>query len=397
MCFRRFCAFHQTHALSAVTSAVKILSGLVLLAGLVFSLPGRGFFPLASQRLHAQENSRVQPADGTIPPTAPSRFLPILLSQRPVECPPPNGCALPDVDALNGLAVHPTTGILYVTSRDNDRLLALQPTTLAVLASAPTGDQPWGVAVDERNGHVYVSNFGSGDVWIYDATTLALRAVVPVGEEPTLVATLPERNTALVLLHRNSRVAVIEEMAKTLDLPSGGSGPAGIAVDRLRSQAYVSHRDSGHFATVRFTGSSWQTRSNLLLDDGRRLFAVAYDPVIQRLYAHYQAATGQWFVDTWKPEPWPAQWGHEATVAVPSSGNVGSPQIGGAGLAVNPATGLLYTANTADRSVSVVASGGAALVDTLATGEDPFAVAADGTANRVYIGLREPGRLIILQ
>jgi DNA-binding beta-propeller fold protein YncE len=84
-------------------------------------------------------------------------------------------------------------------------------------------------------------------------------------------------------------------------------------------------------------------------------------------------------------------------VAVPSSGNVGSPQIGGAGLAVNPATGLLYTANTADRSVSVVASGGAALVDTLATGEDPFAVAADGTANRVYIGLREPGRLIVLQ
>ncbi|MCX6041841.1 MAG: YncE family protein [Caldilinea sp.] len=383
MCFRRFCAFHQTHALSAVTSAAKILSGFVLLAGLAFSLPGSGFSPLASQRLHAQETSGVQPADGTIPPTAPSRFLPILLSQRPVECPPPNGCALPDVDALNGLAVHPTTGILYVT--------------LAVLASAPTGDQPWGVAVDERNGHVYVSNFGSGDVWIYDATTLALRAVVPVGEEPTLVATLPERNTALVLLHRNSRVAVIEEMAKTLDLPSGGSGPAGIAVDRLRSQAYVSHRDSGHFATVRFTGSSWQTRSNLLLDDGRRLFAVAYDPVIQRLYAHYQAATGQWFVDTWKPEPWPAQWGHEATVAVPSSGSVGSPQIGGAGLAVNPATGLLYTANTADRSVSVVASGGATLVDTLATGEDPFAVAADGTANRVYIGLREPGRLIVLQ
>jgi hypothetical protein len=145
---------------------------------------------------------------------------------------------------------------------------------------------------------------------------------------------------------------------------------------------------------VRFTGNSWQTRSNLLLNDGRRLFAVAYDPVIQRLYAHYQAETGQWFVDTWKPEPWPALWGMRPPSPSRAAATWASPRWRGGARRQTRRQACSTRPTLRTALVSVVASGGAALVDTLATGEDPFAVAADGTANRVRIGLREPGRLI---
>jgi YVTN family beta-propeller protein len=280
-------------------------------------------------------------------------------------------------------------------------VLAVNPVTLQVLATAATGDQPWGVAVDERANRVYVASFGSGDVRIYEASSLALLATVPVGAEATLVEVLPELGTAFALVHDGSHVAVIEGLTRTMTLSSGGSGPFGIAADPLRGQVYISHRDSAHFATVSRVSSrnanTWQTRSNLVLEDGRRLFEIAYDAAVNRLYSVYMAADGQWYVDTWKPEPYPQLWGREATVAVESSGVITSPLVGGAGLAVNSANGLVYNANTAAGTVSVIERGGLRVLDTIATRGDPFAIAADGVQNRVYIGLRESGRLIILK
>lgn len=331
----------------------------------------------------------------------PILYLPLILNEIPVECPPPDGCPIPGVEELKGLAVHPTTGVLYVTSRGSDRVLAVDPNTLRVLASAETGDQPWGVAVDARANRVFVASFGGGDVRIYDASSLTLLATAPVGAEATLVEALPDLGVAFALVHDGSRVAVIEGLTRTATLSSGGSGPFGIAADPLRGQVYISNRDSAHFATVSRTTTravnAWQTRSNLVLEDGRRLFEIAYDPTINRLYSVYLAVDGQWYVDAWKPEPYPQLWGREATVAVESSGVITSPLIGGAGLAVNPATGLVYNANTAAGTVSVIDRGGLRVLDTIPTRGDPFAIAADGAHNIVYIGLRASGRLIILK
>jgi len=325
----------------------------------------------------------------------PMLYLPIILA--PVECPPPDGCPVPGVDELKGLAVHPTTGIVYITSRANDRLIALNPFQFQVIATAATGNQPWGVAVDPLTNRVYVANYGSGDVRVFDASTLAPLATIPVGAEATLVETLPELGAAFALVHNGSRVAVIEGFTRTADLTAGGSGPFGIAADPTRGQVFVSNRDSGHFATVSRVDGAWTTRSATLLTDGRRLFELAFDAARNRLYNIYLAADQTWYVDAWKPEPWPALWGRETTVSVESSGVITSPLIGGAGLAVNPATGYVYNANTAAGTVSVLAAGGGHIRETIPTLGDPFAIATDGARNRVYIGLRASGRLIILE
>jgi uncharacterized repeat protein (TIGR01451 family) len=327
----------------------------------------------------------------------PILYLPLILNEVPVECPPPNGCPIPGVEELKGLAVHPTTGILYVTSRGNDRVLAVDPNTLRVLASAETGGQPWGVAVDERANRVFVASFGGGDVRIYDAPSLVRLATVPVGAEATLVEVLPDLGAAFALVHDGSRVAVIEGLTRTATLSSGGSGPFGVAADPLRGQVYISNRDSAHFATVSRTANTWLTRSNLMLEDGRRLFEIAYDPAVNRLYSVYLAANGQWYVDAWKPEPYPQLWGREATIAVESSGVITSPLVGGAGLAVNTATGLVYNANTTAGTVSVIERGGQRVIETIPTRGDPFAIVADDVRDIVYIGLRASGRLIILK
>jgi YVTN family beta-propeller protein len=293
--------------------------------------------------------------------------------------------------------VHPTTGTVYITSRANDRLLALNPFLFQVAATAETGDQPWGVAVDPVAESGVRGELRRRRRARLRRTTLAQLATIPVGPEATLVETLPELGAAFVLIHNGSRVAVIEGLARTADLTSGGSGPFGIAADHENGQVFISNRDSGHIATISRVNGAWVTRSNVLLADGRRLFELAYDTTINRLYIVYLAANQGWYVDAWKPQPWPALWGREATVAVESSGAITSPRVGGAGLAVNPATGYVYNANSAAGTVSVLDAGGGRVRETIPTLGDPFAIATDGARNRVYIGLRTSGRLIILK
>ena len=83
-------------------------------------------------------------------------------------------------DPINGLihpkaiAVHQGQNMLFITSRDNNQLLKVNPLGNTVVATVATGDEPWGVVVNENTNRVYVSNYASADVWVYDANTLAL-------------------------------------------------------------------------------------------------------------------------------------------------------------------------------------------------------------------------------
>ncbi len=84
------------------------------------------------------------------------------------ECDVP-GCPIDGLSHPKGLAVHVSRNVLFIVSRDNKRLLKVDPRTTQVLDYASTGDEPWDVVVNENTNRVYVSNFGSGDVWVYNA------------------------------------------------------------------------------------------------------------------------------------------------------------------------------------------------------------------------------------
>ena len=327
-------------------------------------------------------------------------FLPIINAPLappppPAPCPPPSGCPLPELDHPKGMAVHEGRNLLYITSRDNDQLLVVDPQTNMVISQTVTGDEPWGVVVNESTARVYVSNYASGDVWIYDATSLALLTKLSVGGNPALLEILPGLDTVFVTVRANSRVAIIHGLTLTGDVTSGGSGPFGIAADPVNNRIFVSHRDSRHLAEIRQSNGVWTTKATTLMPEGTTPFELAYSAARNRLYVVYADSASHWFVDIWKPEL-NAQWGRERTLAVGNGGNVKAPEVGGAGLIVNPTTDHVFNVNTAAGTLSVISGSSESVIATVITGADPFPIAVNATTNMVFVGLRGNNALVKL-
>lgn len=325
-------------------------------------------------------------------------FLPLIIvppppPPPPTPCPPPNGCPLPGVDHLKGIAVHEGRNLLYITSRDNDRLVVVDVQTSKVISQTATGDQPWGVVINENTNRVYVSNYGSGDVWIYNATSLQLLGKVAVGSNPALMEILPGLDTVFVTVRAGSRIAVIQGLVRTQDLSSGGSGPFGIAADLANNRIFVGHRDSRHLAEIRQVNGAWQSKSVTLTPEGTTPFEMAYNAARNRLYVVYADGAGKWFVDSWKPET-NALWGRERTIPVGDGGAVTAPEVGGAGLVFNPTTGRLFNANTAAGTLTVINGNSETVLATTGVGTDPFSMAVNTRTNVVFVGLRSKNALI---
>ncbi len=324
-------------------------------------------------------------------------YLPIIVVPEPPPdpCPAPVGCPLA-VDHPKGIAVDVERDLIYMTSRDSNQLVAVAVYSNTIVAQAATGAEPWGVVYNAATDRIYVSNYASSDLWVYDAATFTVVAKITVEGTPTLMALLPDLDTVLVTVRAGSRVAVVQGLALVADLPAGGSGPYGIAADPVNNRAFVSHRDSRHLSVVQQVGDNWEAKAMALLPEGTTPFAVAYDPTIKRLYVATAVATNgstEWFVEIWKPEL-NALWGREATLRVGNGGALDSPAVGGTGLAVNPQTGHVFNANTADGTLSVINGPLQRVIATVASGSDPFAVAVNPASGVVFVGLREGNALV---
>ena len=79
------------------------------------------------------------------------------------------------------LAVHPTTGVLYIANWHAQTLRMVDPATGVITGPVSLPGDPFDVVVDSAKNRVYVSLRSLGKVGVYDATTLAEQAVVDPG------------------------------------------------------------------------------------------------------------------------------------------------------------------------------------------------------------------------
>lgn len=326
----------------------------------------------------------------------PNLYFPIIIGPAPTPCPPPTGCPIPGLDYPKGMAVHQGRNLLYITSRDTDRLLVVDPQSNQVVAQAATGDEPWAVVINEGTGRVYVSNYASGDVWVYDVATLNVLAKITVGANPALMEILPGLDTVFVVVRQNSRVAILQGLTKIQDISAGGSGPFGIAADTVNNRIFVANRDSGHLALVYRENNVWQVQSKALAAAGSTPFELAYNAANDKLYLVYANAASNWFVDIWRPHA-ASPWTLEKTIPVGNGGGIQSPDVGGAGLAINPTTGHVFNLNTAAGTMSVISGSSDKVIATVPTGADPFPIAINPVTNVVFIGLRNSDALVKIE
>ncbi|MFZ2360861.1 MAG: alpha/beta fold hydrolase [Anaerolineae bacterium] len=353
---------------------------------LIISLACGGVWPGAPRSAQAQEAD--PPAGQGAPP---EEALP--------EVTPDAAVPVPGMQTPNGLAVDPVTHGVYITSRNNDRLLMLDGFTNRVLGQAAVGDSPWGVAVDSANKRVYVADFASGDLRILAADTLAPIAMVPlvsnnVTAQPTNVATSNNLGLALVADHRANKLYVVNGVtgAVVTAQPTNASGAWGVAYNPVLNRAYVSHRDDGKVTTMDGTAGWVQLPGQTLqpCGAGGQAYGLGFNAFQQILYIACAAPLGNVnVVKVYATET--SGFRFLASVPVGSGGD-----DGGGGIAINTQTGNVFFTNSTSNTVSVINSTTHQVIATLSAGTRPFGAAVDPVTGKVFIGNKGSNDLTIL-
>ncbi len=93
---------------------------------------------------------------------------------------------------LAGIAVHPTTGFLYVANEATQEVWVINPDSLLAKYGIPTGQHPHTCVFGGDGVHLYVSNWGSRSVSILDTSTAEKVRDVAVGVRPNDMVLSPD-------------------------------------------------------------------------------------------------------------------------------------------------------------------------------------------------------------
>jgi YVTN family beta-propeller protein len=332
-------------------------------------------------------------------PTATSTPVP-----GPSDTPEPTATPTPTPDPLllypNGLAVDSLTHRVYVTSRDNNRLVALDGSTLGELGRVSVGGLPWGVAVNAATNRVYVANWKSQDVYVMDAMKItnapaqALLDVIPIGDLPTFVRIDPASNRIFVAKYGSSGLAVINGNTNAVEVSvgSGGVGAWGLAFNPTLNRVYIGNRDSGTVTTLD-GNNAYQVIGKQTIKPcggtGSSPYAMDFNPNNHKLYIACSP-----FHNVNSAAVYTASASGLASSAFLSIGDGG--EAGGGGVVVDTATGNAFFTNSRANTVSVIDGAADRVIATVVVGSNPYGIAADPITKRVFVGNRDSHNVTVL-
>jgi YVTN family beta-propeller protein len=179
---------------------------------------------------------------------------------------------------LAGIAVHPSSGSLYVCNEANHEIWVLNPDTLHVEKTVIVGQHPHSCVFGADGRHLYVSNWGSRSVSIIDTKDNLHVREIAVGLRPNDMVLAPDGRLFVACSGDNS-VHVITtgklektgpDASPTQRLPEGtreiistslypqspeGSTPCGVAVSPDGKTLFVANADNNAVMVVDISGS----------------------------------------------------------------------------------------------------------------------------------------------
>jgi len=141
-----------------------------------------------------------------------------------------------NVDFGKGLRPHcpmfgPKDGLLYVTTENENTISVVDPKTLKVVGTIPTGDeQTHMLAISNDGKRGYTSNVGPGTVSVLDMVNRKLITVIPVTDVAQRISVSADDKLAFTADQKTPRLAVIDtatnKVSGWIELPSIGYGTA---------------------------------------------------------------------------------------------------------------------------------------------------------------------------
>jgi YVTN family beta-propeller protein len=340
------------------------------------------------------------------------------------------------------VAVDTANNSVYVTNQGRGTVSVLDARTCDTMnnagcrnpaATIHVGTSPAGVAVDQATGTVYVANNGGNTVSVIDAAICNATdhagcaqppGTIAVGSSPFAIAVNQVTDSVYVTeLGTNDEgdtVAVINGASCNATTHAGcgqapatitvGEGPFAIAVNATTNTVYVA--DTGQLfesnsggdtvsvingASCDGTVTSGCGQAQAKVTVGSYPFGIAVDAATNRIFvANNDTGDG--------PASLSVISGSTCEAADTSGCGTAPPTLPGVGRAPNgiafdPSTGAVYTANYQDASVSVVGVDhlrSSIVPPRLAVGSLPSAVAVDPANNTIYVTSEQDGTVSVL-
>jgi len=345
-------------------------------------------------------NGTVEIAAGTATPTPTATRTPTptaTATATPTRTPSPTASATPKSQRIvvpgmqhpNGLAVDRRSGMVYISSRDNDRVFVLDRRTRAAVASIAVPRLPFGLAANALTHRVYVPCFDDGKLAVIDGEMNTVVALLDVGVEPTYAAVNESTNRVYVVSHAANLLYGIRGSDNAIwrVVRTDGIGAFGVAVDPVANRVYVSHRDTGT-VTV-FDGATLDQVPEGTLNTRGIPYVMAVDGANRRLYVYVRGRhSDPTRVQIYNLNTTPATL--LAEVEIPYGG-----LDGGGGIAVDPAARRVYVTNSLNNTLSILDGRAGAVVTTIPVGTDPFPVAFDARTGEIWVGNRAGNDLFV--
>ena len=186
---------------------------------------------------------------------------------------------------LAGIAVHPSTGKIYICDEANHEIMIVNPSTFELESRIGVGQHPHSCAIGHDDRYLYVSNWGSRSISIIDTVKKRRVRDITVGLRPNDLTIGPD-GRLFVACSADNTVHVIQ--TKVLEQPGAdpsparrlwegarevistsiypqspeGSTPVGVAVSPDGKTLFVANADNNAVAVIDI--------SNALFEDARR-------------------------------------------------------------------------------------------------------------------------------
>src|SRR5262245_37738642 len=156
---------------------------------------------------------------------------------------------------VTGMAADEPTHRLYVVSRLDSALNALDTRARKLVKRVPLGAVPYTCIVSHDGATVYVTLWDRAELAVVDVASLEVRARIAVGQHPTDLTEAPDGKRIFVANANENTVSVVDldsgrvgELLRTSRDPRepAGDTPNGLTLDERGERLYVANAGANH-------------------------------------------------------------------------------------------------------------------------------------------------------
>ncbi|MDO8540711.1 MAG: immunoglobulin domain-containing protein [Opitutaceae bacterium] len=285
----------------------------------------------------------------------------------------------PLASAPTGIAYDPVGQRIYVTNFLTDTLAVVNPATKALVATWRTGPSPWALAVDGSLRQVYSLNDGDGTLTTLSTTDGRILKTTTIGR-PVRVVTASATSHRVFATAGESLTVLDGNTLAVLATVSVPSRPVGIALDEAGNRLYVASQQSGTISVINAT--TFQVVATWRPPLGN-VWGLAIDPPRRRLYVAIIKNTV-------------ADFGGVEVLNADTGAFVAQIATGAEFVTVNSRTHVVYTTDISGNAIAVIDGDTNTLTSSVAVGASPRDLNVDETTGLVYVANVADGTVSIL-